>query len=412
MNKSSSFIFKGYDSDLGKGEILFNFGFKGDKNLDFTEKISFSPINTQIPQALLKSVLNNLMLILGISYWKLYAPSEIVIENNFLSKEQADFWDTIYTKGLGEFFYKNKIDFRGLVKFPYVERPSEATSFSRKTRSLLGLGGGKDSIVVTEMLRNENKDFDLFTVSTSKIQEEVSQAIGRKPIIIKRELDPKLFKFNREKGTYNGHIPISVIYAFLGLMSAVFYDYDSVIVGNEKSANYGNVEYLGETINHQWSKSEEFEKLFQEYVKKFITPDISYSSPLRNLNELEVTKEFAKYPKYFNVFSSCNRNFKINAPLRSDELRRGKWCGECAKCLFVFIMLSAFLSKEKVLEIFGKNLFEDESLLPLFQELLGIKDFKPFECVGTPEEVKLALSEIVKKGDFNGTFLIKFFQTL
>ena len=170
-------------------------------------------------------------------------------------------------------------------------------------------------------------------------------------------------------------------------------------------------------INHQWSKSEEFEKIFTDYVKKFITSDITYSSPLRDMNELEVTKEFVKYPKYFKAFSSCNSNFKINnVHLRGGRMDSskvlGKWCGKCAKCLFVFICLAAYLSKKEVLGIFGKNLFEDESLIPLFEELLGVRNFKPFECVGTPQEVKEALEKIIEKGEFNNTSLMKHFKNL
>lgn len=406
------FIFKGYNSNLKKGEILFNFQIKGDQNINFTEKISFPPVTWQIPENLQSLILDNLMIILGISYWKAYCPKEIIIESNFLNYKQAEFWNIVWTKGLGEFFYKNKIDFRGLVQFPFIENAQIPVSFPRKKRALLGLGGGKDSIVTAELLKAQNKNFDLFTVGTSKIQEEVANGIGKKPIVINRQLDPKLFDLNKEEGTFNGHIPISVVYAFLGLMASIFYDYDSVVVGNEKSANYGNVEYLGGVINHQWSKSEEFEELFRGYVKKFITLDVSYFSLLRNMNELEVTKEFVKYPKYFEVFSSCNRNFKISAPLRSDELRRGKWCGKCAKCLFVFTLLGAFISQEKLIKIFGKNLFEDQSLLPLFEELSGKRNFKPFECVGTPEEVRLALEKILEKREFNEDFLMVHFQEM
>jgi len=162
-------------------------------------------------------------------------------------------------QGLGEFFYKNKIDFGGLVKFPFNENVvSTPTDFPRKNRSLLGLGGGKDSIVVAEILKSQNKDFDLIT-GVSGIQQEVSLAIGKKPLIVKRELDPNLFDINKESGVYNGHVPVSVYYAFILLLAAVLFDYKYILVGNEKSANYGNVEYLGEMINHQWSKSEEFE---------------------------------------------------------------------------------------------------------------------------------------------------------
>ena len=308
---------------------------------------------------------------------------------------------------MGEFFYKNKINYINLVNFPYKEsEQKESFSIEMKERYLLPIGGGKDSIVSSEMLRSQNKDFDIFILGTSKIQEDVAKIMGKKPIVIRRELDPKLFEINKRSDVYNGHIPISVIYAFLGVLAGILYDYKYIAVSNEKSANYGNVEYLGEMINHQWSKSEEFEKLFQEYLKKFVTPSVKYYSPLRQMSELDVAREFVKYPKYFSVFSSCNTNFKINSKTNK------KWCGKCAKCLFVFTLLSAFVSKQEVLNIFGKNLFEDKSLLPLFEELLGVKNFKPFECVGTPDEVKEALGKIEKKEEFHDSVLMRYFKNL
>jgi UDP-N-acetyl-alpha-D-muramoyl-L-alanyl-L-glutamate epimerase len=410
MNKNLTFVFRGYSHNLKKGEVVFSFGFRGEKNIDFAEKISFPPVVSQIPEALLKSLLNNLMLILGISYWKLYCPKEIVIKSNFLTKEQAEFWNIVYTKGLGEFFYKNKLDFRGLINFPYIkEAEAKPVDLLRSDRALLGIGGGKDSIVVAEMLKKQNKDFDVL-LEADKIKQEVASVIGKDTFTIKRELDSKLFSLNNEKGVYNGHVPISVAYAFWGIMACVFYDYNAFLVGNEKSANYGNVEYLGVMINHQWSKSEEFEKLFNEYAKKFITPSIEYSSPLRNMTELQVVEEFVKYPKYFKVFSSCNRNFRINKVLRQAQGLR--WCGECPKCLFVFICLAAFLPKKEVLSIFDKNLFEDKDLIPLLEELIGVRNFKPFECVGTQEETKEALEKIIIKGEFNDSVLIKHFNSL
>jgi len=407
-----SFVFRGYDNRAEKGEIAFHYSIiSSGETLNFTEKISFPPADiTNIPEELIKSLLDSLLLILGISYWKLYCPKEIIIESNFLTKEQANFWNNVYTKGLGEFFYKNKIDFRGLVQFPYLDNVQAKTNlFPRKERELLGFGGGKESIVAAEILKKENKEFDLLIIGTSQIQKTVAGIMNKEPIVINRELDPKLFNLNKGKGTYNGHIPISAIYAFLGLMAGVFYDYKHFVVGNEKSANYGNVEYLGEIINHQWSKSGEFEALFKEYVQKYITADVSYSSSLRDLNELQVIKEFVNHPEYFPLFSSCNTNFKIHGAQRGTQ---GLWCGKCAKCLFVFICLAAFLPKEKVLDIFGKNLFEDESLISLFEELLGIKNFKPFECVGTPEEVKEALKKISEKGEFDDTKVVSSYKNI
>jgi len=60
-------------------------------------------------------------------------------------------------------------------------------------------------------------------------------------------------------------------------------------------------------------------------------------------------------------------------------------------------------------EQFGKDLFEDETLIPIFEELIGIKETKPFECVGTVWEVRhalnLTLEKYQNKKDYNKKLL-------
>ncbi len=237
----------------------------------------------------------------------------------------------------------------------------------------------------------------------SLIQARVAKLIGKKRIIIKRTIDRKLFKLNKA-GAYNGHIPISAIYTLTSLLVAVLYNYKYLIFSNERSANFGNVRYLGRVINHQYSKTAEFEKSLSDYIRKFITPDISYFSLLRQWSELKIVKVFSGYKKYFKEFSSCNKNFVISKKTSKC------WCGVCAKCAFAFCQLAAFLPPQEVLKIFGRNLYADKSLLYLYQELLGEKNFKPFDCVGTPEEVKLAMSLGRRGGEFNDDYIIKYFS--
>ncbi len=406
-----SFIFDSYEAHLEQREILFHYIVAtADKEIQFTEKIILpQQPTTQIPPELLDVVLHSLHLMLGISYWKLYCPEKIFINTKPLSKEQAHFWDTVYTKGLGEFFYKNQIDFRSLISFPYRDvSPKQLIPFPREKRSLVGIGGGKDSIVAAELLKKQNKPFISLIVETQKphdISHQVVTQLGSEAITIKREIDSQLFQLNMGGESRNGHIPISAIFAWIGLLTALLYDYSYIIVGNEKSAEYGNTEYLGQTINHQWSKTIEFEEMFQNYVKSFITTDIRYFSLLRPLSEYAISSLFSQYPQYFNLFTSCNRNFTVYK-----ETSSKLWCGECPKCAFTFIMLAAFLPKEQVLGIFGQNLLEKESLLPLYKELLGTEGIKPFECVGTPEEVKLAFYKVYKKAIFNETVIMKYFE--
>lgn len=408
MKQTTVFDFSSYNIDKTASVIAFNYAlnFEDNSKIDFTEKLTL-PVGAEwdkIPANLLSSILEALHLILGISYWKTYCPKEIVLKSFSLTQKQAEFWNTVYTKGLGEFFYRNSIDFRNLVNFPSVPGDKRATPTERKNRSLLPFGGGKDSIVTSELLKKEGKEFTIFTLGTSNIQEEVSRILGKKALVVKRQIDPQLFELNLKKEVYNGHVPISAIYHLVGLLVALLFDYRYLVFPNEASANYGNVNYLGEEINHQWSKSFEFEKLVQNYIQQFITSDVTAFSLMRPLNEIKIVELFSQLKKYFPVFSSCNRNFTL-----TEEKMSQKWCGECPKCSFVFLMLSAFLPKKEVVGIFGKNLLNDDSLMETYKELLGRREIKPWDCVGTPEEVQLAFYLSHQKGEYENDSVMQMF---
>ena len=399
--KEYPFIFESYFVLPNKKEINFNYKYK---DLYFTEKIILpDEIPSNAENKLINKVLESLHLILGISYFKMYCPKKIIIPYQ-LSKAQADFLNLVYTKGLGEFFYKNKIDFRNLINFPYVDMPAiqpRRLDEAKKNRSLVGIGGGKDSIVAIELLKKENKPVTGLILETGNvhIQKEVTGTAGIEFILIKRVLDNKLFEL---KDIYNGHVPFSAIFSFIALLVSVIYDYSSIITANEKSSNFGNVNYLGTEINHQWSKSEEFENLFKDYVKKFVTPNVDFFSILRPYSEMEIAKLFSSHKKYFPVFSSCNRNFKIKK-----NVNQKRWCGECPKCTFVFIMLAANLSRAEVVKIFDKNLLDDPQLIPLYQDLIGKGKMKPFDCVGTFEESTEAFGIIKRSGEFDDDIVMK-----
>ena len=81
------------------------------------------------------------------------------------------------------------------------------------------------------------------------------------------------------------------------------------------------------------------------------------------------------------------------------------WCGNCPKCLFVYIIMRPFLPEEELNKVFGTNLLNKESLDKDFRELVGIDENKPFECVGTREEVNAALIKCIKDG--NDSMLIE-----
>ncbi len=373
-----TFYFEKYTYDPENGVARFHYSY--DRELYFEEVLEFEKTETEI-----EPVLFHLHLALGISYYKAYLAPEIKVKSGQLSRAQAEFWDTVYTKGLGEFFYQNKIDFNGLVRFPYGDKePETATEIGAKDRALVPLGGGKDSLVTAGILQEKGIDFDVFTLGSYPMIEEQIRAMQKPHHLIKRTIDPQLLEENK-KDALNGHVPISMIYAFTALLTAVAQGHKYIVLSNEHSSNYGNVEYLGEQVNHQWSKSLEFEKMFNKYVRKFVAADVYFFSLLRPMYEIKIAEKFATMESCLNVFTSCNTNFKIAGP------GQDKWCLKCAKCAFVFAILAPFVAKEKLVAAFGGNLFADENLWPIYEELLGVGEVKPFDCVGTPDEVKKAM---------------------
>lgn len=152
-----------------------------------------------------------------------------------------------------------------------------------------------------------------------------------------------------QQGYYNGHVPISGIIAFALVFGAYLYDYQYIVMSNEKSANEGNTVLDGIEINHQRSKSFSFESDFDHYIKAYISPDLHYFSLLRGMYELKIAELFSHYPQYFSTFSSCNNNFKIIEANKTTDQRR---CGICPKCAFVYAILRPFLSDEATQKIF------------------------------------------------------------
>ena len=390
--KADSFIFSDYGLNPETREAVFRYeiGFLDHPTLSFTDTVVFPETFSLegIPEALLGNTLRSLHLMLGISYYKLYCPPEIILSTDPISKEQADFWNIIYGRGLGEFYYRNGLDPDIRIRFPYDETlTARPASIRRKDRSLVGIGGGKDSIVAGELMKEHGDDFSALLIETQKgspISDAVTELMGVPSVNVSHILDPKIFEVH--EGAYNGHIPISAVFAFIGYLTAILYDYSYVVVGNERSSDFGNVRCGATEVNHQWSKSSEFESLFRGYADRFLSPDIVYFSLLRPFHEIRIAEMFSKHGKYFPVFSSCNRNVRI-----FKERPETKWCGECPKCLFVFTMLAPFLDREELVRIFGRNLFEEESLIPSFADIFGFGNMKPFDCVGTFEEARAAL---------------------
>lgn len=260
---------------------------------------------------------------------------------------------------------------------------------------LVPIGGGKDSATSLEILKRTNKKIIGFSVGDHKSINNTAKAADISMVNVKRQIDPELLRWNTD-GAFNGHVPVTALVSTLACVAGYCIGAQSVVMSNESSANEATRIVEDVEVNHQFSKSFIAEKYLRDAIASFVNKPINYFSILRILSEYEIFSIFSMAKQFHNCFTSCNRVFKIN---KND--RTLSWCGECDKCRFVFIGMSAFLEIEYVSKIFGKNLLDEKNNTQGFLDLIGMGNGKPFECVGTIGEtvllMKKALNKINKK---------------
>ena len=381
-----AFHYDSFEYEFQKDKLSIRYHFRVDNFVSFTPRIEIPRQKFLQHSHLNKDAWDSLIFHIGmvelISYWKAICPTEVIIHPFHLSGGQIAFWKKIYYHGLGEFFYLNGIE---ISQNDFMQIRSESgrsfESFRVETDngSIIPVGGGKDSVVSLELLKNRRTENLALIMNPRGASTATANIAGfeDKTIIINRFLDKKLLELN-EQGYLNGHTPFSALLGFISILAAALAQKKYIALSNESSANESTV--AGTSINHQYSKSFEFETDFRNYVEAFLTPDIEYFSLLRSISELQIASLFAKSPQYFYEFKSCNAGSKQNI-----------WCGKCSKCLFTFIILSPFISPDELVKIYGNNLLDDPELEHYFDELTGLADVKPFECVGTVDEVNAAL---------------------
>lgn len=322
-----------------------------------------------------------------VSYWKCACPPAVEIRCGALSQWQREWWKKLYFNGLGEFFYRNGIQ-PDFDDFMMINAPEpQAENLSPKDNALSGVlvpvGGGKDSAVTLELLKKAGADITPYAINKRKAITGCVEAAGIPPEKLaspSRTIDKTLLQLNAE-GYLNGHTPFSAVVAFSAELTAALLGSKYIALSNESSANEAYVD--GTDINHQYSKSTEFESDFREYcVRSFggFSRCAEYFSLLRPWSEWQIAREFVKYPRYFGVFQSCNLGGKTDI-----------WCCNCAKCLYVYILLSAFLDDDVLEGIFGCDMLGKTELSGMLDGLILDGVDKPFECVGTRGEVRLSL---------------------
>jgi hypothetical protein len=388
------FEFTGWQLDGRSLHLGYRLSAGAEPDVDFDEVLAL-PATLPAPDpsdAATRAAIEVVHRTFGVSYYKVSCPREVIAAP--VPESVARYWDTLYSEGLGEFFFRNGIELTDRVHFPrstgaVTQAPHGACE---NERALVLVGGGKDSVVAREVLRHAGVACDAFALGSAPWIERSAAAMGLSLHTVGRTLDPKLFELNA-RGALNGHVPISACIAAVAMLVALSGGYSAVVAANERSADEGNTSWNGVEINHQWSKSFRFERAFRALVEGQIADAPLYLSVLRPLSELAITRAFTLHPEYRDAVSSCNKNFRVNGP-RAEN----RWCGRCPKCVFVYLMVAAHAGKDVLGSIFGADFLAIPENLPTLADLAGVGGMKPFECVGTVSESRAALGRLYLAG--------------
>jgi UDP-N-acetyl-alpha-D-muramoyl-L-alanyl-L-glutamate epimerase len=399
----SEFVFESYAYDPARALLSLRYRFADGPQ--FEEQLIFDfPSRTLSADAdtALDRVFRLIFLFSGVSYYKTFVPPKLVCRAFPLDRHTAEFLQSFYERGLAEFAWKNRISLQGHCKFDFDPiAPPAPIALELPRRTCVPVGGGKDSVVTLECLKATGEDLVLFSLGDAQPIAACIARAGLPSIRVSRRLDPGLLKLN-DGGALNGHVPITGILSAIVLACAVLSGFDMITMSNEHSASAPNLTVDGVAINHQFSKSLEFEQDLADYIGSHISPDIAYFSLLRPLSEIEIARRFSYHPQYFGYFHSCNTAFRQSTAERGQH-----WCCDCPKCRFVFLALAPFIAKLELIAIFGHDMLDDETQCDGFAELCGLAAHKPFECVGEIAESAAVMAHLGDHPDWREDAVVR-----
>ncbi len=338
--------------------------------------------------------------VLGVSYFKLRAPFEIDATALALSEAQKAFLIDVYENGLGEFYARN--DLKRFGRLSLTAGPErDINPLTLPARPLVLIGGGKDSLVSVQLLELAGQDMTLFAVNPKGPILSTSQRSGLPFLSVERILDPEMIRLGQQPGYYNGHVPSTAINSMIAALASLLYGFGNIVLSNERSASEGNVEFDGRLANHQHSKSLDFERAIADTFSSATGGALHYFSLLRPYSEARIAQLFSRSTRYDDVFSSCNRNFRLSGhdgPL---------WCGKCPKCHFVFLILAPHMDRARLVGIFGQNVLDNPDNIAPYRELSGLVGHKPWECVGEILEAAACLWRLSNAPEWRDSAVVK-----
>ena len=339
-------IFRFVSRELGDDGVA-TLRYALDDELHFAERVQL-PVPDRIDRDAVDGLLSLLHWVAGVSYYKAALPPAVACETGTPGPATAALLEALYSEGLGELAYVNRLQALPRPRFPRADgREAPAVPESRDPRAVLvPVGGGKDSVVAIEAVRAAGVPQTLFSVGDAPPIARTAEVSGLPRLVARREIDPLLLALN-DAGAINGHVPVTAIVTCVAMLTAALHGIDAVAMANERSASAGNVAFDGVLVNHQFSKGLAAERLLSAAVAELHAP-VRQFSLLRGASELAIACAFASLPQYHDAFTSCNAVFRIDPATRASS-----WCRDCPKCRFVFLALAPFSEPAHLTAVFG-----------------------------------------------------------
>jgi UDP-N-acetyl-alpha-D-muramoyl-L-alanyl-L-glutamate epimerase len=260
-----------------------------------------------------------LAIVEAFSYWKAFCSPVIEVALPPADPAETAWWESFWPRAMGEFFYRNGIDFTapGFLRIsappglaPAAEPAAPVPGSQADAPPLVMFSGGKDSLALTYAIRDsatEATDFFVYNPTEGQRNLAESLANGGRIIEVRRQVLPELLALN-DSDRPNGHTPYSAYLALAALLVGYLRGNPMVLAGNSRSDDEPNVgSYLGMPVNHQWTKSHGFEAALSAYRDRWLPEAPLYSSPLRPLLELQIIRSLEPYMDAYLKTASCNK---------------------------------------------------------------------------------------------------------
>ena len=358
------------------------------------EQLGLSDHSLRIAAA--QAALANLMDLCSITL-----PQEVVIEGIELNRGALQFWENTARNLAAERLVEDNLSAH-VLDTRWRSRSSlrgriEPLSESVRRKRLLAMSGGKESLAALKIMRKPS-ECSLFFLhypdSGWHHGRRLMRFFQRTHDCVKVRTDitgtgQLTRKYNCS--AYGMFVIGQIAFSALLLMDR----FSSISIGNEFSANFGNGFHDGIAVNHQYDKSFIFAQELNGYLAEHVTDDFTHTSPFWQWHEYRIASKFFADDRFLKQWTSCNNSTATNL-----------FCGACAKCAFVFVMGAAHTEPSKIRRLMGANMLNE---LELIRSLADPDARKPLECVGTKEEVWVALEDIWQKQIWRGTPALKYF---